>query len=811
VSVLVVLHGFWLGDRLTNQQVDVLAFWLPHWSALGDALRSGHVPTWLPNQFGGVPFASDPQSGWLYLPAMLLFTVFPAAQAMEWFIVSQPVLAGLGLYWFFRHEGLGRPASTFGGLVVALAVSGSAVVLSMPFAGTLAWTALTLAGASGLIRAKTRLSVVGWLAFTSFAWTQIAAAHLTDGLLIGTAVTGVYLVTRALQQLRAKERSVPSAVVLAVVLVSCLIVVSAAAWLPRLDLIPRTAIGMGYRTLGALSNRLTGRSALPPLAIHGQGPLWPTAFARGLGGYMSAAAVLLIPVAFVSRRFRWPAIGFASLAVAGWLLNLDRLIAAPHVRSFAVKAGIGELWLRDPSRFRYMVLLMFGILAAYGLQAWLDRPAADRRGALFRLWLLAPGAFLFVLLPLVAGASVRAYVAFAIGAAYAVPLLYVAARGRSWAGPALAGLVAIELVTFGIVGQSGPPPVTRAQGLTLSYDPGLGTAFAKLHAPSIDPGAYLTMGAIGRTIAAGDSDQRYFSFDARIARGSSRGFLSHQSERLWPAYENGRSLLFGLDEIQGYSPIQLDRYWRLVRAANTIPIFFNSATFQSANPAVMRLFGVEWVIAPTQQGPPRRPPPDMVAGCAHAYRACLQIQPTAVAREGPFTIWRLPWTEPRASMVFESRVVAADQSLRAVLDPAFDAGRTAIFERAVPPVSPGTGTARYQQVDPEHVIVRTTATNDGWLVVRNAFDRNWHAEVDGAPASVRIADYLMQAVRVPAGSHVVTLTYRDPAIGTGLLISVIGWAALGAILAWLVWRRRREPKVQDAERADDALLPTATT
>jgi len=171
-TVLIVLNGFWLRGRLTNQQVDILAFWLPHWSALGEALRAGHVPTWLPNQFAGVPFASDPQSGWLYLPAMLLFTILPAARAMEWFIVTQPILAGLGLYWFFRHEGLGRPASTFGGLAMALSISGSGLVLSMPFAGTLAWTAVTLGAASGLVRARRPAGIAGWLALTAFAWTQ---------------------------------------------------------------------------------------------------------------------------------------------------------------------------------------------------------------------------------------------------------------------------------------------------------------------------------------------------------------------------------------------------------------------------------------------------------------------------------------------------------------------------------------------------------------------------------------------------------------------------------------------------------------
>ena len=106
-------------------------------------------------------------------------------------------------------------------------------------------------------------------------------------------------------------------------MVGALTVLSAGAWLPRVELIHRTAIGMGYRTLGALSNRLTGRYSLPPLAVRGLGPWWPTAFARGLGGYLGAAAIFLIPVAFSSKRLRWPAVGFGLLALVGWAMNLD--------------------------------------------------------------------------------------------------------------------------------------------------------------------------------------------------------------------------------------------------------------------------------------------------------------------------------------------------------------------------------------------------------------------------------------------------------------------------------------------------------
>ena len=135
----------------------------------------------MPSQFGGVPFASDPQSGWMYLPVMGMFASMSCARAMELFIVLQPILAGLGLYWFFRHEGVGRPAATIGGLALALPIAGSNVALSMPFAGTLAWTSLSLAGASGFLWARTTVGRVGWLAFTQPVCDSVAGIVDGDG------------------------------------------------------------------------------------------------------------------------------------------------------------------------------------------------------------------------------------------------------------------------------------------------------------------------------------------------------------------------------------------------------------------------------------------------------------------------------------------------------------------------------------------------------------------------------------------------------------------------------------------------------
>ena len=81
LGVLFALRGFAFHPLLTNDHPDVLAFWLPRFAFLGRELSAGHIPLWNPNEMLGYRFAADPQSGWLYVPPMVLFSALsPCSQ-----------------------------------------------------------------------------------------------------------------------------------------------------------------------------------------------------------------------------------------------------------------------------------------------------------------------------------------------------------------------------------------------------------------------------------------------------------------------------------------------------------------------------------------------------------------------------------------------------------------------------------------------------------------------------------------------------------------------------------------------------------
>ncbi len=766
----IVLRAFWLGGHLTNQHVDLLSFWLPRWCYLGSAVSAGHVPTWLPYQFGGVPFASDPQSGWLYAPVMALFSTMSCARALDVMIVLNPIVAGLGLYVFFRNEGTGRPAAAVGGLTLSLSISSSVVALSMPFAATLAWTAVALAGAAGYLHARTPARTLGWLAVTAFGLSQVAAALLTDGLLIATMALLPYVLLRSIAQVRAGERRARTAALMALALAAAFPVLAAAILVPRLGLLPRTSIGHGYLGLAELARRLSGFPSPTALDSNGLSLSWATAFARGPSGYVGVLAVVLAPVALMSRRWRSAALAFAIAGFLGWMLNLNRLVHSARLRSFVLKHQLGELWLRSPERFKYLLILAFAGLAGYGVQAWLDfAPSRDWRKIGARAARSLPAIVLLVLVPIAMGRSVRSYAWLWVGLIAVAPIAYAAAKGKRWAHLALPVFVAVELTTVGLAASG----AQTASGL----------AFGPIRPPAFTPHAYLTPGAIGSAlVAARGQFERYLTFDETVV-AELKGYQGRQDADDWPAYEDGRSILFGIDEIQGYSPLQVDRYWRLVRRVARFPIFYNAATFQSVRPEVLKLFGVGWVIVRSEQSAPPNA--------------------TSVAEEGDYVLYDLTDAEPRASVVYDWSQVPPGGGLDLVLQPGFDPAKHAVVEaaptidgRTMQPTASGTGTALYDERSPEHVVIRVTSDAPGLVVVRNVYDRNWHATVDGRPVPLAIADYLMQGVAIPAGSHTVELTYRDPAVGAGVSVSAVAWAILFGMMGWFAVRDRRRRRLR---------------
>jgi hypothetical protein len=753
-AVLLVLREFVLGGTVSIPHPDVLPYWLPTHCFLGRSLAAGHIPAWNPHSMGGAPFAADPQSGWMYLPTMALYATLPCHAALRWFVVLQPLLAGLGLYAFLRKEGVSRPAATVGGLALSVPVAGSTLAVSLPFSGSLAWSALTLAAAAWWLRTSTWSSRMLWSVATAFCWGQIAAAHATNGLAIGTGALIAYLAAGTVRETRAGRRPGRQVGLELVVLAVTLALVNLAFFIPRLAYLPRTSLGAGYTAAGNLAG--DGGAVFAP-GVH---PSWPIRLALAPGLYLGVAALILVPAALRTIRHRHLAWAIGGFGVVTYLLSLE--VVARSARGLLDEAPLFGFYLHRPDRFAFGLLLTLPVLAAVGFDSWREQRSPLPRRAV----LLIPGALAWGVLPLLAGAGPGHLILAAMGAAAGgVALAGAAVR------PALAALVpavlALELTANGLLGQAGPGQAGPGEGLRPLFPP--------ISAP-VDLGAYLRPGPISQTLQRGPGS-RYLSIDP--ARWDPRGYHVLQQPNDWGLLGTHRAAVFGLEEAHGYNPVQPIRYWTLARVVDPRPMRFNVTDFRRPPALLLDLLQVGWLIAPAD-GPP----------LASASLA---------AREGSWALYRLPDAAPRAAVLTDWMLVDGEaQALAMVTDPTFDLDRQVVLEEdpglpREPGLQPGTvtappGAATYRAVGPQAARVDVVAPAPALLVVRNAWDPGWRATVDGRPAPVLSADYLLQGIPVPAGRHTIILAYDDPWVGLGLLGSGLGLAVL--LGAALVFRYR---------------------
>ena len=576
--VLWGLRGFWTGPHLTNEHPDLLAFWLPRWSFLGRSLADGTIPIWNPYEMLGYRFAADPQSGWLYLPPMALFTALSPGVAMRAMIVLQPLLAGLGLYAFLRVDGVGRVGATAGGLAIAGAMAASEVAIAMPFAGALAWTSVALLAAAGFLRAERWSRRLWWLALGGLAWSQLASAHLSHGLVMGSAVLVVYAVART-------DRGgwVRTALFLVALPVLAIPVLA-----PRFQFLSVSSLSEGYATLAGAGGPADDEVPLSPSGVWAG---WPLAFAAAPGAILGAATLLAVPLALRQRRRRRVAVAFAVLLVVVWVLLLPAVLEAAWVRERLLALPFGDVVLHNPGRFRYLALMVLPTLAALGIDGVVREPPSRRAAA---VW-VAAGALLWVGLPLAVGADTARWRLVAVALIPAAAVLVVSARRPRWA-PLLAVLLAAELAA-GIV-LAGRHAGDEIQ-LGLEGTSGVPLAFQPLRAVDVDLDAYLRPSPFAPIIG----DAPYLTW-VPPAAAYQKGYLFAQEPSDWPALANERGTLFGLRDALGYNPIQLPDYWRWMRARNPLPMHYNVAVLARPRLAELQTMGVRFAIVPEGVTPP---------------------------------------------------------------------------------------------------------------------------------------------------------------------------------------------------------------
>lgn len=772
--VLFALRGFVLGSQLTNEHSDLLSFWLPRWTHLGREIAAFSIPVWNPYEMLGYRFAADPQGGWLYAPPMVLFSTLSPGVAMRTMVILHPLLAGLGLFSFLRIEAVGRLAATVAAVSLAAMMTTSELVLSMPFAGTVAWTTVVLVAAAAFRRADGGSARVGWIALGAFGWSQVANAHLSHGLVMCSLLVAALLIGHAVTDARHGVRPVRAEAGRAALFLVVLPLAALAVLVPRFDAIESSSLQEGYAALEAGTGE---RVRVGDRAIQEDGvwAAWPLASSAAPGAYAGAAVVLCAPLALRARRFRGLVAGLGTAFALAYLLTLTAVVKGP-IGSLLERLPFGDTLVHNPGRLRILWLVVLPVLAAAGLEGLRDRPPRRRTLA---VWLGA-GVALWLLVPLAGRGYPIRWVLFAIAAAPAIVAIRAWVRNTGWAPAAIVGLLLLEVVASS-VWSSRYTGFTQFLGLEGdSSSPN--AALQPLREPDVDLDAFLEPGPFVDVIG----DDRYLTW-ALPAASYQRGYLSAQEPTDWPALTLERGTLFGIRDVLGYNPVQHQRYWTWIRETNEFPLFYNATAIQLPTRTDVDLTGVRYVIVP--EGVPSPVPGEVVA------------------TDRGYDLVEVDDPPPFVSVVPAWDVVGGPgEAFALVIDPAFRTDELAVLEddpglgEGASDPAPGTATVRSDPDDPNELLIEADASAPSIVVIRNSYDDGWEATVDGEPTPVLPVDGFLQGVPVDPGAHEIRLVYRDAAVAAGLWLSAAVWLVLAG--AWATFRLRERRRRAGDESGD---------
>jgi hypothetical protein len=244
------------------------------------------------------------------------------------------------------------------------------------------------------------------------------------------------------------------------------------------------------------------------------------------------------------------------------------------------------------------------------------------------------------------------------------------------------------------------------------------------------------------------------------------------------------AMWFGIDDLQGYNPIQTQRYVEYVDALNGHRQEYHETDVFPAgiNSPLLDPLNTRFFVVPAD-------------AAARADQAPLVSALPVVYEDEHVLILERPTAFPRAWLVHEAQQVAPGAALPLLADGRIDPRQIALLEVIPPELAPVANAAAEQATvvsyEPDQVELTVQTSSPALLMLSEIWDTGWNATVDGQPAPVLLADHTLRAVPVPAGEHQVVLRYDPLSLKAGIAISLATVAAIIAVWGWLVRRERR--------------------
>lgn len=739
----IVWDGFVSGVPFKNFLITDAVRQLYPWRQLAiNLFQSGQLPFWNPYTFGGTPLLANFQSAVFY-PFNLFFFLLPFKFAWGILILSQPLLAGIFLYFYLRHLKL----KEFASLIGALSFSFSGFFIAWLEWGTVLhvalWLPLILLSIEKILSKKKRTR---WNIVLIFALcAQFFAGHLQTSFYL-VMFSLIYIFWKLFQLKKGRLKLL----LLFLIHYSLFILIIAIQWLPAWEFIQLSAREIDQAQFSQPGWFIPWQHLVQFLAPDFFGN--PTTLNYwGVFNYAEFIGYIgVIPLIFVFYGLFWrrdrETLFFFLLA----LIALSFALPTPWAK-LPYQFKIPLLATSQPTRLLFIVDFCLAILVAFGLDTLLKEKTFLKRIILT----LIPFLLLYGLLWL-----------FVLGAKRIWPdtswLVNLAVSKRNLILPT-GLLVAGAILVFSLTFKRIPKKIVFLLILILIVFDLLrfGWKFTPFTKEEwIFP--------ITETI-------EYLKNDKDIFR-----FMTTDRRLFAPNF----SLPYGLQTVEGYDPLYLTRYAELIAASErgeaniASPFGFNRIiTPHNYQSLIIDLLNVKYVLSLKEEN---------------------SVKLVKVFQEGETRVYENKNALPRAFMVYDYRLAESKQEvIDLLMDKEIDLTKVAILEEAPAgsrsdlDLAEGEGEIIVRDYQENKVVVDVRTDKSGILVLTDTYYPGWQAFINSQEKPIYRADFSFRAVFVPEGRHLVRFIYSPQSFKMGAAISLFGLVALGGLFAYETKNRRQ--------------------
>lgn len=133
---------------------------------------------------------------------------------------------------------------------------------------------------------------------------------------------------------------------------------------------------------------------------------------------------------------------------------------------------------------------------------------------------------------------------------------------------------------------------------------------------------------------------------------------------------------------------------------------------------------------------------------------------------------------PRAFLVYQTKQYSSDKEFgKLFFSSPFNPGKEVLLTNNFHLSGSGSGSAVVAFYSPNKVIIKTTSSSSGILVLSDTYYPGWKATIDRKEVDIFRVDYTFRGILVPSGNHTITFIYQPSSFSVGLSLSILSIVA----------------------------------